>query len=478
MSEWWDDEFFSGPISGAEAAQRVGADPNDVVYNIVSVCYGQNNIERTRQRISSKKTGKESFVEVQKIGEKVVFQRRDIDHGQVTKTIQKMKNISKSDLPSFKEEWNKLKMSLTEPEYLNPDFANFSSEQESPKMQTSPPPESPTQSLNEDLFESTPISTQISKPRENIRSERPLKKKAGCRKVNTAILEKRTPLDIDPENLGDHNDELRMLDLVNAERALYGLPPLEWDQNLRDITVRHSIRMMQKIVPLSHEGCQERFKLAEPAERKGENVAYNLNEKDPVAKLNEQWIHSVHHHSNMLGPFNAFGVSFAKHNGEWYGTQLYVRRLTPGKYNISKLNQSNISEVLSVLNEARKSLPPLKLNTSINDIIEPHVKEIIQRFKMLNMDGFQERAKEVEKRGYKKYSESTSQIDAYIPQENPDVKNHKLKDNSAEILKNVANSIRDATLKKIQSNNYSEVAICVYHDEFENFVYTLGFLME
>lgn len=123
---------------------------------------------------------------------------------------------------------------------------------------------------------------------------------------------------------GAGKDEQLCVRLTNEFRKKNGLPPLKFNKLLADISMPHTLAMLDGKYPLSHKGFKERSAKVQYARATGENVAYNTGYSKPVEVMVEGWIKSPGHRANMLGNFNAIGVSFAKRGSTWYGTQFFA----------------------------------------------------------------------------------------------------------------------------------------------------------
>jgi uncharacterized protein YkwD len=129
-----------------------------------------------------------------------------------------------------------------------------------------------------------------------------------------------------------NNLERRAFDLINAERAKYGLPPLAWDGDLCRMARLHSEKMARMNF-FDHEGPDG--DLPYRASQSGirwrslaENIALNQNYDDPVALAVSQWMHSAGHRDNILRRIfthSAIGVARAN-DGRVYLTQVFIMR--------------------------------------------------------------------------------------------------------------------------------------------------------
>ena len=126
--------------------------------------------------------------------------------------------------------------------------------------------------------------------------------------------------------------ERRAFDMVNSERAKYGLPPLAWDGDLCRMARLHSEKMA-RLNFFDHEGPDG--DLPNRARESGirwrslaENIALNQGYDDPVALAVDQWMHSTGHRDNMLRRIfthTAIGIARSK-DGRVYLTQVFIMR--------------------------------------------------------------------------------------------------------------------------------------------------------
>lgn len=132
-----------------------------------------------------------------------------------------------------------------------------------------------------------------------------------------------------------------LLGLLNQERHRVGVPPLEWNPVLA--YVAHDWSQAQgRAGKMSHEGFPlERERVMEQAfpqsavDIMGENVAYGqfpraapLRSEELAQIFYKLWKESPGHYQNMISPqFEAVGMGFSLHNGRWYGTQVFGKKI-------------------------------------------------------------------------------------------------------------------------------------------------------
>jgi len=126
--------------------------------------------------------------------------------------------------------------------------------------------------------------------------------------------------------------EQRAFELINRERARYGLPPLAWDGELCRMARLHSEKMA-RLNFFDHEGPDG--DLPERARDNGirwrslaENIALNQGYDDPVQLAVDQWMHSAGHRDNILRRIfthTAVGIARSK-DGRVYLTQVFITR--------------------------------------------------------------------------------------------------------------------------------------------------------
>ncbi len=125
--------------------------------------------------------------------------------------------------------------------------------------------------------------------------------------------------------------ESQFLDLINADRAAYGLPPLHPDPRLMEVARWRSEDMVARNF-FSHDigGFNVYQVLKErqiPFRLAGENIAYNtFDESETVAVAQASLMQSPGHRANILRPeFNLVGVGIATGPGrKTIFTQIFI----------------------------------------------------------------------------------------------------------------------------------------------------------
>jgi uncharacterized protein YkwD len=85
--------------------------------------------------------------------------------------------------------------------------------------------------------------------------------------------------------------------------------------------MEHSKNMADGIVPVGHDGFNDRMKKVPFFVRSfAENVAYNYNCGDPVEVAVNGWINSPGHRKNMLANNNLCGIAVYCKYGRFYFT--------------------------------------------------------------------------------------------------------------------------------------------------------------
>jgi len=110
---------------------------------------------------------------------------------------------------------------------------------------------------------------------------------------------------------------LQLFQAINRERAVYGLPPLKWDEALANAARQHA-EVMAAQKSLSH-GFPGELSLPSRATRAGarfswlsENVAAGPNTEN----ISEQWMQSPNHRANLLdADMDTIGAGVAERNG-------------------------------------------------------------------------------------------------------------------------------------------------------------------
>lgn len=112
----------------------------------------------------------------------------------------------------------------------------------------------------------------------------------------------------------DSSFEQRVVDLVNAERAAYGLSPLRYNAQLDAAAEAHnSVQVQTRTMAHINIGDGDpgaRIRATGFMGAWGENVAVGQNSPDQVVR---EWMNSPTHRANILNPdFHQIGVSFAQ----------------------------------------------------------------------------------------------------------------------------------------------------------------------
>lgn len=123
--------------------------------------------------------------------------------------------------------------------------------------------------------------------------------------------------------------EMKVLELVNAERAKYGLAALTWDNKLADVARAHSRDMAERNF-FSHNNPDgktpfDRIKAAGiNYSSAGENIAAGQKTPEEVV---EAWMNSEGHRANILNAsFKKLGVGYVTSNQGYktYWTQNFI----------------------------------------------------------------------------------------------------------------------------------------------------------
>jgi uncharacterized protein YkwD len=125
--------------------------------------------------------------------------------------------------------------------------------------------------------------------------------------------------------------EQKAFDLVNEQRRLQNLPPVEWDLEMLFIARQHSENMAQYNF-FDHRGLDGKTadQRANDAGAKdwraiGENIAFNQGIKNSVDFAVQCWMYSLHHKENLLNKKwtrSGVGVAVAS-DGRFYITQVF-----------------------------------------------------------------------------------------------------------------------------------------------------------
>ena len=123
--------------------------------------------------------------------------------------------------------------------------------------------------------------------------------------------------------------ELALLNLANAARAEYRLPPLRWDPSLARAARRHAARVAVEPGELQHEYPGE-LDLIARASREGTHfasVSENLARGGPAApNLHDLWMRTPVHRANILdGHMDIVGIGVVDVRGVLYAVEDFGR---------------------------------------------------------------------------------------------------------------------------------------------------------
>lgn len=125
--------------------------------------------------------------------------------------------------------------------------------------------------------------------------------------------------------------EATIVRLVNEDRAVLGLAPLEVDPLLVAIALGHSADMAEGSVDFGHEGFEDRADRAIEelgVRRVGENVAVNnFRLTASPGRVLRDWLGSPPHRENIEGLFDLTGVGVVQsQDGRFFVTQMFAHR--------------------------------------------------------------------------------------------------------------------------------------------------------
>lgn len=127
---------------------------------------------------------------------------------------------------------------------------------------------------------------------------------------------------------GSHPDLVRELFLrVNTHRKEQGLAPLQWDDRITPIALKHSRRMAEGKTRPGHQGMDKRMERLQekiPGTRgMAENIIIGPEQAD---RLMEEWLNSPSHRKNMEGNYQLTALAMDRDSkGKVYVTQIFVR---------------------------------------------------------------------------------------------------------------------------------------------------------
>ena len=131
---------------------------------------------------------------------------------------------------------------------------------------------------------------------------------------------------------------LRMISLVNTERAHEGLDQLSLVRNVSSQAHSEYQAGICNIVHQTNDALRSQLIATEGGVGIGENVAHNgygCDENPEVARsgvetvwqLHVQWMNSPGHRANIMRPeFTHVEFGFARRGAQWFGTQVFTAR--------------------------------------------------------------------------------------------------------------------------------------------------------
>jgi len=121
--------------------------------------------------------------------------------------------------------------------------------------------------------------------------------------------------------------ETQMLDLVNADRASHGAPPLRWDPALAAVARAHSADMVRSgffshTSPSTGDPEQRLARGGVAWRAYAENISYNSS----VAASEQSLMHSPAHRTNLLNPsYDTIGIGIVSNGRQIYVTQNFIK---------------------------------------------------------------------------------------------------------------------------------------------------------
>jgi Cysteine-rich secretory protein family len=138
-----------------------------------------------------------------------------------------------------------------------------------------------------------------------------------------------------PRLPGQSTDNARQIfDLTNTDRREQGLPALEWNEALAAAAQAHAERMAREGA-LSHQYAGEPplMQRAEQAGAHFEAIAENVAMAPDAEGVEQAWMHSTPHRTNILDPkMNALGIGVVERGGALYAVEDFAeasRALSP-----------------------------------------------------------------------------------------------------------------------------------------------------
>ena len=162
--------------------------------------------------------------------------------------------------------------------------------------------------------------------------------------------------------LGQQPAEQQLMELVNADRAQQGLPPLKWDPALAQAAADHAQLMAQQPA-LSHQYPGE----ADLVTRGGvagahfRSIAENVALAPSPEALEKEWMNSAPPRANILNPaMNTIGVGLVKRGGNYYAVEDFadgVSQLGPEQIEqkIGQLLQQQGLQLAAFTQDARQT---------------------------------------------------------------------------------------------------------------------------
>lgn len=119
------------------------------------------------------------------------------------------------------------------------------------------------------------------------------------------------------------SDARQIFDLTNADRQEQGLPTLRWNDALANAAQAHAERMAREGT-LSHqyEGEPPLMQRAEQAGAHFEAIAENVAMAPDAEAVEQAWMHSTPHRTNILDPkMNALGIGVVERGGYLFAVE-------------------------------------------------------------------------------------------------------------------------------------------------------------
>lgn len=134
------------------------------------------------------------------------------------------------------------------------------------------------------------------------------------------------PADVIEPSETEHPYILRVVELVNEERAKAGLNPVTLDKTVSKAALTRSKEIVNNFSHTRPNGSSFVTALKEQGvsyRRAGENIAWG--QRSPEQVMNS-WMNSSGHRANILGEsFTHIGVGYYQENGVNYWTQLFIQ---------------------------------------------------------------------------------------------------------------------------------------------------------